>query len=351
MKQTSQSNAEKLIIHHLIILDKSGSMSSIADAAVSGVNETISSIRQAQKEFGDKQQNYLTLRVFCGCEQVDVYDATPIDKVRDFSARDYRPCCSTPLYDAVGDSLNKMIQHTKDQLASVVVTIITDGMENASSDYSYSDIKHLIARLTDEGWTFVYMGADHDVEGVAAGLHIKNVHRFEHTEEGLGASFDYERRSRVEWNRRLNEVQASQSLSPEVFKEQLRQMSQSYFIEDEECVVTDIFVFGSNVMGHHNGGAAKRAMQEYGAVWGQSEGLKGASYAIPTVGVQFRQLAKSVERFCLFALNHPQYHFIVTAIGCGSAGYSPRMIAPLFSSVKDVPHVTLPNEFRAILNR
>lgn len=62
----------------------------------------------------------------------------------------------------------------------------------------------------------------------------------------------------------------------------------------------EIFVFGSNVNGYHGGGAARFAMNNFGAVWGNGEGLQGSSYAIPTMeGLDNMQDA--VKRFYLFA--------------------------------------------------
>lgn len=112
----------------------------------------------------------------------------------------------------------------------------------------------------------------------------------------------------------------------------------------------EIFVFGSNANGFHNGGAALRALTNYGAIYGRAEGIQGCSYAIPTVGVTFAQLARAVGRFCDFVELNPQFTYKVTAIGCGSAGFSPFQIAPLFARVSDRFNVKLPMEFKAVLN-
>lgn len=80
----------------------------------------------------------------------------------------------------------------------------------------------------------------------------------------------------------------------------------------------EIFVFGSNVNGYHGGGAARFAMNNFGAVWGNGEGLQGSSYAIPTMeGLDNMQDA--VKRFYLFARAHVNYKFYVTPIACGIA--------------------------------
>ena len=106
----------------------------------------------------------------------------------------------------------------------------------------------------------------------------------------------------------------------------------------------EIFVFGSNALGQHGGGAAAFAVRQFGAVWGQGEGLQGQSYAIPTMeGLE--SLEQAVDRFIRFADQHPEMRFLVTRIGCGIAGYSPRDIAPLFRQCVNLQNVTLPEDF------
>ena len=106
----------------------------------------------------------------------------------------------------------------------------------------------------------------------------------------------------------------------------------------------EIFVFGSNANGIHNGGAAKQALSCFGAIQGQKEGLQGKSYAIPTTeGLDV--MKEAIMRFTTFAKEHPQSRFLVTKIGCGSAGYTPLQIAPLFEDCITLENVFLPREF------
>ena len=67
----------KTKVFNVIILDKSGSMSSIARQAIDGVNETIGSIRSAQEKNPD-QEHIVTLVAFCGCEMKAIYDNVPV---------------------------------------------------------------------------------------------------------------------------------------------------------------------------------------------------------------------------------------------------------------------------------
>ena len=110
----------------------------------------------------------------------------------------------------------------------------------------------------------------------------------------------------------------------------------------------EIFVFGSNAQGMHAGGAARFALEHFGAEWGVGEGLQGRSYAIPTMeGLDSLKFA--VDRFIAFAGQHPEYKFLVTPIGCGIAGYRESQIGPMFEHAATLPNVCLPASFWAVL--
>lgn len=111
----------------------------------------------------------------------------------------------------------------------------------------------------------------------------------------------------------------------------------------------EVFVFGSNLAGMHAGGAAHLAFRKFGAVWGQGVGLQGRSYAIPTMQEGVETIRPHVEAFIGFAREHPQLKFLVTQIGCGIAGFSPRQIAPLFEPARRVENIFLPACFWDIL--
>ena len=107
----------------------------------------------------------------------------------------------------------------------------------------------------------------------------------------------------------------------------------------------EIFVFGSNLAGHHGGGAARLAYNRFGAVWGQGVGLQGQAYAIPTMQGGVETIKPYVDQFVEFATCHPELRFLVTRIGCGIAGFRDEEIAPLFAAALDVENVILPREF------
>lgn len=112
-----------------------------------------------------------------------------------------------------------------------------------------------------------------------------------------------------------------------------------------ELKKNEIFVFGSNLAGLHGGGAARAALNHFGAIWGQGVGLQGQSYAIPTMHGGVDRIQPYVDEFIIFAEEHPEMHFLVTPIGCGIAGFTPAEIAPLFVRARSLENVWLPKSF------
>lgn len=116
----------------------------------------------------------------------------------------------------------------------------------------------------------------------------------------------------------------------------------------------EIFVFGSNVAGRHGAGAAKIAMQKFGAVYGIGFGKIGNSYAIPTKDenietLPIQHISDYVGVFIDYAKAHPELNFFITSIGCGLAGYKPEQIAPLFRSCQ-VNNCSFPDTWKEYLD-
>lgn len=111
----------------------------------------------------------------------------------------------------------------------------------------------------------------------------------------------------------------------------------------------EIFVFGSNSIGYHNGGAARTAIQ-WGAVQGKETGLYGNTYAIPTTFNTVSEIEPYVLEFIRFAGSHPKYTFYVTEIGCGHAGHEAKDIAFLFRDAVGIGNIYLPEVFWEVLH-
>ena len=345
---------DKARIYNLIIVDESGSMSHLREATLSGINETIGTIKSAQKEFAETQEHTLTLVTFdSDSNRPDVrtmIDNQSIVEVKEF--RDYMPRGCTLLYDAMGQSLTKLHTAIKGDVdASAVVTVLTDGLENASREWDAQSLRKLIEQLKEEGWSFSYMGSAHNVKEVTDLLSIENVVEFSHDQLGAAHTWGRERSSRRAYYQRMSEAYTMRDRysDDEIMEEKRRYAKEYYSPRVTPPIVrhleeNEIFVFGSNANGYHGGGAAAVAMHSFGAVWGQGEGLQGKSYAIPTMeGLE--KLKEAVDRFTDFADQHQEMRFLVTMIGCGSAGYSPREIAPLFKGCIYLENVALPSGF------
>ena len=352
----------KTQIYNLVILDKSGSMSSIAKAAIAGFNETVGSIRSAQERFKDTQEHFVSLMIFCDCEKTMIYDMVPVAEVKELTSKEYRPCCCTPLYDAMGISINALYNAIKDKEdATAVVTIITDGLENASKEYNGKAIKALVERMKDEeGWNFSYIGTNQDVQATSASLSIDNHMTFADNEDGMLTAWEKDRKSKTVMYSRISADFAATSAMPSMMRKMFRSRSnrenRNYREMSEFCnrITPDrintlsknqIFVFGSNLQGMHGGGAARIAVERFGAIMGQGVGLQGQSYAIPTMQGGVNTIAPYVDEFIAFAKQHPELTFLVTRIGCGIAGFRPAEIAPLFAGAVDVENIHLPQDF------
>ncbi len=112
-----------------------------------------------------------------------------------------------------------------------------------------------------------------------------------------------------------------------------------------ELKADEIFVFGSNLAGMHGAGAAYVAFQKFGAVMGCGVGLRGQSYAIPTMQGGVETIKPYVDEFITFAKSRPDLFFYVTRIGCGIAGFRDKDIAPLFKEAAGVENICLPKSF------
>jgi Mg-chelatase subunit ChlD len=196
---------EKTQIYNLVVLDKSGSMGMIRRAAMEGFNETLAGIKKAQREYAETQQHYISLVTFCSCSRDAVYDKVPVAEAEPLTLDQYEPCCCTPLYDAMGFALTSLRSHVKDiDDVAVVVTIITDGLENASREYNRNSIRALVDSLKKEGWSFTFMGANQNSSEVAQSLAIRNSQDFDYSVEGIDKAYRRDRSSKMAYFRKLD---------------------------------------------------------------------------------------------------------------------------------------------------
>ncbi len=164
----SDASAETDRVHVSILLDRSGSMASVVDDTIGGFNTFV---EQQKKLPGECR---VTLVQFDSQDPHEVvFDAIPPREVMPLTEETYQPRGGTPLLDAVGALIQRLdkrvaVDPSEDQL----VAIITDGHENASGHFSKEEISGMITLRERGDWTFVFLGADIDAFGEAAGIGI-----------------------------------------------------------------------------------------------------------------------------------------------------------------------------------
>lgn len=193
-------------VYNLIVLDESGSMQSIKNATISGFNEVVQTIKGAERNFPE-QEHFVSLITFNGLGIKTILDKQPVTALNELNANSYKPDASTPLYDAIGKGINALINYLPAQNGqyNVLVTILTDGEENASREFSGAQIKQLIDQLKEQGWTFTYIGANHDVEKAAASLSIDNMLAFKANPHEMQMMFDREKKARASYYQKIRD--------------------------------------------------------------------------------------------------------------------------------------------------
>ena len=187
-----EKKTEKTKVYNVIIMDRSGSMWDIQKPAIMGFNEVLGGVKAAQTKYAEV--------LFDSASIDEVYWNADPSKAMHLTTKTYVPGSATPLYDAMGRTLTRLERELKgDKNHSVLVTVITDGYENDSCEYDLAAVKALVEHLKDEGWSFAYMGTDHDVHAVSIDLSITNVVKFEKTEAETIETFKKERRARERW--------------------------------------------------------------------------------------------------------------------------------------------------------
>ncbi|TXG84361.1 MAG: VWA domain-containing protein [Spirochaetes bacterium] len=193
-------------VHNLIILDESGSMNSIKKTIINGFNELINSVKSIEKEFPE-QEHFISFISFNSKKNNNIIHFTePVSKIEKINDENYNPESSTPLFDAMGFSILKLKHYLSDKNNySVLVTILTDGEENASKEFSLMAIKRIIEVLKSENWTFTYIGTDHDIYKTSMDLNINNSICFEKNGRGIKRMFEIETNSRIKYSLAIRE--------------------------------------------------------------------------------------------------------------------------------------------------
>ena len=167
------------------ILDRSGSMESCREAAMNGFNLFLH--KQQQTEGLAK----LTLVLFDD-EYLVPINALPVAEVIALNHDTYLPRGSTALLDAIGRTIDDLgarlaAMPEKDRPGQVIVTILTDGLENSSQTYTWQQIARAIKQQTEQyRWTFLFLGANQDAIATAAQMNIAAANAATYVADGAG---------------------------------------------------------------------------------------------------------------------------------------------------------------------
>lgn len=174
----------------IFILDRSGSMNGLESDTIGGFNGMLSK----QKAEGEKV-NVTT--VLFDDEVEIVHDRFPIDIIEPLTDKEYFVRGCTALLDAVGQSIKKMENVQKNlpdthKAGRVIFVITTDGLENSSVEYSYKDVKRMIEAKKENGWEFLFLGANIDAVKEAKKIGITREHAVTYENDCKGVAINYE---------------------------------------------------------------------------------------------------------------------------------------------------------------
>lgn len=200
-----------------VVLDRSGSMTAIADDIVGGLNEFLGRQRD---EDGEAR---FTVAQFDDRDPFEVLvDAVPTREVTDLDRAAYQPRGATPLYDAVGSMIARVDADvaTRRQAGldedDQLMVVVTDGLENASREHTRASVFEMIADRRRQGWSFLFLGADQDsyASGEAMAVAAGNIANWEKSKDGTTKMWrdvshstrEYLKRSRQERRSHNDEV-------------------------------------------------------------------------------------------------------------------------------------------------
>ena len=192
---SSPEEAGKATQYVGFILDSSGSMGDVRDAARTNFNEQVQQVRNDASANADTLRTLVSLITF-NTVVTPVFMHRDSDALQELAAKDYSPGGMTALRDAVGHYITECerLPDINDPTTSVLLVIVTDGYENASVVWKQEALAEKIQSLQGtERWTFTYLGANQDLATVAGELHIPvgNVRSFHSSAQGLiAASMD-----------------------------------------------------------------------------------------------------------------------------------------------------------------
>ena len=182
---------KKNLTELVFILDRSGSMSGLENDTIGGFNAMI------EKQKREAGEAYVSTVLFDNHREV-IHDRVDIQKVEPMTREQYYVRGSTALLDAVGKSIRHIANVHKyareeDRPEKTLFIITTDGMENASHEYSYERVRKMIEHEKDKyGWEFIFLGANIDAAKEAARFGIDESRAANYHADSVGTAVIYE---------------------------------------------------------------------------------------------------------------------------------------------------------------
>lgn len=174
----------------VFILDRSGSMSGLEDDTIGGFNGML------MKQKTEHEDVNVTTVLFDDKVEI-IHDRFPIDIVQPITNEDYYVRGCTALLDAVGMSVRK-VENVQDHLpedhkaGKIIFVITTDGHENSSREYSYGQIRKMIEAKKEQGWEFLFLGANIDAAQEAEKMGISRNRAVTYENDRKGVALNYE---------------------------------------------------------------------------------------------------------------------------------------------------------------
>lgn len=175
--------AGKNTSHVIFVLDDSGSMQSCRAATISGYNEYLQAQKKDALETGIP--TFVSLYKFDGSSVNAVFNRAPVEFVKELDEKSYDPQGMTNLYDAIGGVMMKinsqLSANKKADRDSVIITILTDGAENASKTFNNLAIKQMVEKAEGKNWGFMFLGANIDAfaAGSSLGFGVNNTIQYD----------------------------------------------------------------------------------------------------------------------------------------------------------------------------
>lgn len=178
--------------HVILVVDESGSMSHLRKNTIDSVNEFISSQRKDAIE--NQIATIVSVFTFDGVNVKCIINKADVKSSPSINEDNYNPIGMTNLNDAFGSviaQINKELSDINEETrSSVIIAVMTDGMENTSRSFSVRDINQMVTKCQDKNWAFVFLGANIDAfsTGAKYGFNTNNTLQYAASDAGLSAS-------------------------------------------------------------------------------------------------------------------------------------------------------------------